>query len=234
MGKGIFIIGTDTDVGKTFVTAGLTYKLKQNGYNVIPFKPIQSGGILGEDRETLISPDIKYVKEICDIKNDYFEMSTYCLKEEVSPHLAAKMENIQISKQKIIDQYNKLINEYDYVIVEGAGGIVVPLIDYSYFVYDLIKDLKLDVVIVARAGVGTINHTVLTNEFLKQNHIKTKGIIINQYDGKFYEKDNIEVIEKLTKLDVLQKLKKVEEPTIENIKNEYENLNLENILNLFS
>lgn len=234
MGKGIFIIGTDTDVGKTFITAGLTYKLKENGHNVVAFKPIQSGGILGNDGKTLIPPDTKYIKDICNIENDHSEMNTYCLKEEVSPHLAAKMENIEISKEKIIEQYNELSNKYDYVIVEGAGGIVVPLIENKYFVYDLIKDLNLDVVIVARAGVGTINHTVLTNEFLKQNYIKAKGIIINQYNDKFYEKDNIEMISKLTQLDILHKLKKVEEPTIENIRNEYKNLNLEKVLSLFN
>ncbi|MGL5315711.1 MAG: dethiobiotin synthase [Peptostreptococcaceae bacterium] len=231
MGKGIFIIGTDTDVGKTFVTAGLTYKLRECGYNAIAFKPIQSGGILSEDG--VIPPDTKYIKDICGLDNEHYEMNVYCLKEEVSPHLAAKMENIKILKEKIISQYNELIKKYDYVIVEGAGGIVVPLVDNEYFVYDLIKDLNLEVVIVARAGVGTINHTVLTYEFLKQNGIKSKGIVINQYNNKFYEDDNIEMISKLTQLDILQKLSKVEQPTLNNIRNEYKNLSIENILNLF-
>lgn len=233
MGKGIFVIGTDTDVGKTFVTGGLVYKLRESGYNAIAFKPIQSGGIL-EENDNLIPPDIKYVKEVCDIKNNYYEMNTYCLKEEVSPHLAAKIENLDISKEKIIKQYNNLISKYDYVVVEGAGGIVVPLIEDKYFVYDLIKDLNLDVVIVASAGVGTINHTVLTNEFLKQNNINSKGIIINGYNDKFYEKDNIQMIEKLTNLKVIQTIRNIKKPNINNIKNEYRSLYLEKILNLFN
>ncbi|MGX4598268.1 dethiobiotin synthase [Faecalimicrobium sp. JNUCC 81] len=233
MGKGIFVIGTDTDVGKTFVTGGLVYKLRERGYNAIAFKPIQSGGIL-EENDKLIPPDIKYVKEVCDIKNNYYEMNTYCLKEEVSPHLAAKIENLDISKEKIINQYNNLISKYDYVVVEGAGGIVVPLIEDKYFVYDLIKDLNLDVVIVASAGVGTINHTVLTNEFLKQNNINSKGIIINGYNDKFYEKDNIQMIEKLTNLKVIQTIRNIKKPNINNIKNEYRSLCLEKILNLFN
>lgn len=233
MGKGIFVIGTDTDVGKTFVTGGFVYKLRESGYNAVAFKPIQSGGILGEN-DNLIPPDIKYVKEVCDIKNSYYEMNTYCLKEEVSPHLAVKIENLDISKEKIINQYNNLISKYDYVVVEGAGGIVVPLIEDKYFVYDLIKDLNLDVVIVASAGVGTINHTVLTNEFLKQNNIKSKGIIINGYNDKFYEKDNIQMIEKLTNLKVIQTIRNIKKPNINNIKNEYRSLSLEEILNLFN
>ncbi|MBO3445981.1 dethiobiotin synthase [Clostridium sp. CCUG 7971] len=233
MGKGIFVIGTDTDVGKTFVTGGLVYKLRERGYNAIAFKPIQSGGIL-EENDKLIPPDIKYVKEVCDINNNYYEMNTYCLKEEVSPHLAAKIENLDISKKKIINQYNNLISKYDYVVVEGAGGIVVPLIEDKYFVYDLIKDLNLDVVIVASAGVGTINHTVLTNEFLKQNNINSKGIIINGYNDKFYEKDNIQMIEKLTNLKVIQTIRNIKKPNINNIKNEYRSLCLEKILNIFN
>lgn len=225
MGKGVFIIGTDTDVGKTFVTAGITYKLKESGYKVIAYKPVQSGGIIPQD--------CKYVKEMCDLENPYEEMNTYCLKEEVSPHLASRMENRRIDKAKIVNHYNELINTYDYVIVEGAGGIVVPLIENEYFVYDLIKDLDLEVVIVARAGVGTINHTVLTNEFLKQKNIKAKGIIINQYNEKFYEDDNITAIENLTNLSVVGKLSKISDFTKENIRKEYKKLDLEKLENIF-
>jgi len=233
MGRGIFIIGTDTDVGKTFVTGALTYILKQNGYNVISYKPIQSGGIVSEDCKALIPPDCKYIKEICNLDNDYNEMNTYCLKEEVSPHLAARIENIDILKQEIIGHYKELINKYDYVIVEGAGGIVVPLIENDYFVYDLIKDLNIATLIVSRAGVGTINHTVLTVEFLKKHNINTKGIIINQYSNKFYEDDNIEMIKKLTQLDIVQKINKIEDISLENIRKEYEKIDLEKVLNLF-
>ena len=181
MGKGIFIIGTDTDVGKTFTLGAMTYALKNEGKKVIPYKPVQSGG----------SGDTKYIKEICDLENDFNELNTYTFEEAVSPHLASKMENVEISKDKIINHYKKLVDTYDYVLVEGAGGVVVPLIDNNYFIYDLIKELDLDVVLVARAGVGTINHTVLTNEFLKLHNIKAKGIIINGYNNKFYEDDNI-------------------------------------------
>lgn len=234
MGKGIFIIGTDTDVGKTFITAGITYKLIKGGYNAISFKPIQSGGIIEESTNLLIPPDIKYIKDICNIDCDYKKMNTYCLKEEVSPHLAAKIENVEIIKEKIINQYNELINEYEFVIVEGAGGIVVPLIDNTYFVYDLIKDLNIDVVIVSRADVGTINHTVLTNEFLKKFNINAKGIFINKYHGEFYEDDNIRVIKDLTKIEMVHTVGEIKEFTIEDIKKEYEKFDLEKLLNLFS
>lgn len=234
MGRGIFVIGTDTDVGKTFVTAGLTYKLKESGYDVIAFKPIQSGGVLDSDNKTLIPLDAKFIKDICDLNNEYYEMNSYCLRTEVSPHLAAKIENIKIIKEKIIKQYKGLINKYDYVIVEGAGGIVVPLIDDSYFVYDLIKDLNLDVIVVSRAGVGTINHTILTNEFLNKKNINVKGLVINKCKGEFYEEDNIKVICKLTNLEIIHKFKKIENMNFNNIRKEYKKINLESILRLFN
>lgn len=224
MGNGIFIIGTDTDVGKTFTLGAMTYALKNKGKKVIPYKPVQSGGL----------GDTKYIKEICDLENDFNELNTYTLKEAVSPHLASTLENIEISKENIINHYKKLINNYDYVLVEGAGGIVVPLLDNKYFIYDLIKELNLDVVIVARAGVGTINHTVLTNEFLKLHNIKAKGVIINGYNGNFYEDDNIKLIKDLTNLEIIHKFNKLENLETENIKKEYEKLDVDKIIKLFN
>lgn len=222
MGKGIFIIGTDTDAGKTFVTTGLAYVLKQNNKNAIPYKPVQSGG----------NGDTKFYKKMANLDYIMEEMNTYTLKEAVSPHLACNLENKKIDKELIISHYKKLINSYDYVIVEGAGGIVVPLVDNKYYVYNLIKDLNLDVVIVARAGVGTINHTVLTNEFLKSQNIKAKGIIINQYNNKFYEDDNINQIEELTNLNIIHKFNKLEDFSKKSIEEEYKKIDINKIIEL--
>ncbi|WP_195938481.1 dethiobiotin synthase [Romboutsia sp. 1001713B170131_170501_G6] len=230
MGKGIFVIGTNTDIGKTFVSGAITYKLKKHNKNVIPYKPIQSGGI--EENIKIIPPDIKYIRDICDLDIDYNTMNTYCLKTEVSPHLACNIENVYINKENIINHYNKLLKIYDYVVAEGAGGIVVPITN-DYFLYDLIKDLNMDVVIVASASVGTINHSVLTYEFLKSKNIKCRGIFINNYKKKFYEDDNIKMIREITKLDVVGILNKIDNFTKENIKKEYDKLDLDNIISLF-
>ena len=123
-------------------------------------------------------------------------------------------------------------------MIEGAGGIIVPLIRNEYYVYDLIKDLDASVVIVARAGVGTINHTALTVNFLKSMGIDIKGLIINGYNNKFYEDDNIEVIKKITGLEVISVFNKVStganEDFISKAKIEYENsLKIEKVLSLF-
>ena len=222
MGRGIFIIGTDTDAGKTFVTAGLTYALKQNKKDVIPYKPVQSGG----------DGDTRFYKKMANLDYSIDEMNTYTMKEAVSPHLACKLENKKINKELILNHYKKLINSHDYVIVEGAGGIVVPLVDNEYYIYDLIKDLNLEVVIVARAGVGNINHTVLTNEFLKMQGIKVKGIIINQYNNKFYEDDNIKQIKELTNLEIIHKFNKVEDFSKKSIEEEYKKIDENKLIEL--
>lgn len=236
MGKNLFIIGTDTDIGKTFVTAGIVHVLIKNNYNACSFKPVQSGGIL--KNKELIAGDAEFVKEVTQIHETNSAMNSYCLKEAVSPHLAAEMENIKINRDKILNDYRKLKEKYDYVVVEGAGGVIVPLIRDEYYIYDLIKDLDASVVIVARAGVGTINHTVLTVEFLRSRGIEIKGLIINGYDNNFYEDDNIEIIKNITGLEVISVLNKInsgeKEDFIANAKSEYEkSLEIEKIISLF-
>lgn len=236
MNKGIFIIGTDTDVGKTFVTAGINYILRKNDFNAISFKPVQSGGILNSNK--LIPGDIEFIKEVSGLNEDYEIMNSYCFKEAVSPHIAAEIENVYIDKNKIINDYKKLYETYDYCIVEGAGGSIVPLIRDKYYIYDLVKDLNIPVLIVARAGVGTINHTSLTVDFLKSLGIEIKGIIINGYTGSYYEDDNIKVLKSITDLYIISVINKLElsekEDFILKAREEFEkSLDIEKILNLF-
>ncbi|MCY6370795.1 dethiobiotin synthase [Clostridium ganghwense] len=236
MSKGIFIIGTDTDVGKTFVTAGITYVLRKNGFNACSYKAVQSGGVY--EGTNLVSGDVKFVKDITDIEEAYEVMNSYCLKTEVSPHIASEIENVKIHKKILFDGYKKLKEKYDFIIAEGSGGAVVPLIRNNYYIYNLIKDLDIPTVIVARAGVGTINHTVLTVEFLKSKGIDIKGIIINGYEGTFYEDDNIRVIKDITGLDIISVINKVKAKEYENLieksREEYEkNITIENIKKVF-
>lgn len=236
MSKGIFVIGTDTDAGKTFVTAGITYILRKNGFNACSYKAVQSGGVY--EGTNLVSADTKFVKDITGINEAYEVMNPYCLKTAVSPHIAAEIENIKIDKKIIFDGYKKLEEKYDFIIAEGSGGAVVPLIRNDYYVYDLIKDLHIPAVIVARAGVGTINHTVLTVEFLRNKGIDIKGIIINGYEGNFYEDDNMRVIKDITGLDIISVINKVKEKEyktfVKKSREEYENnISIEKIKKIF-
>ncbi|HEY8804574.1 MAG TPA: dethiobiotin synthase [Clostridium sp.] len=212
MAKGVFIVGTDTDVGKTVVTASIMHILRSNGYNATYFKAALSGAF--EVGNELIPGDTKLACDVSDLEEAYENITPYVYKAGVSPHLAAKLENNSIQIEVIKEKYDYLKKKYDYIIAEGSGGIVCPLIDDErglYTLENLIKDLNMSVVIVTRAGVGTINHTVLTVKYIESLGINIKGIIINNYTESIICNDNIQMIEKLTKVPIIGKLKHIED-----------------------
>lgn len=222
MTRGVFIVGTDTDVGKTIVTAGLMHVLRSNGYNATYFKAALSGALVVGGN--LTPGDTKVVSEVSNLEEAYENITPFVYKVAVSPHLAAKLENNPIDLNIIKEKYNYLKGKYDFIISEGSGGIICPLIDNEKGVYtleNLIKDLGMEVIIVARSGLGTINHTVLTVRYIEDLGIKIKGIIINNYEEQLLCDDNIRIIEKLTKVPIIGKLKtidKLEDNMIEAIK----------------
>ncbi len=222
MTRGVFIVGTDTDVGKTIVTAGLMHVLRSNGYNATYFKAALSGAL--EVGGKLIPGDTKVVSEVSSLEEAYENTTPFVYKAAVSPHLAAKLENKPIDLNIVKEKYNYLKGKYDFIIAEGSGGIICPLIDDERGVYtleNLIKDLGMEVIIVARAGLGTINHTVLTIRNIQGLGIKIKGIIINNYEEYLLCDDNIRIIEKLTKVPIIGKLRtidKLEDNMIEAIR----------------
>lgn len=211
MTRGVFIVGTDTDVGKTIVTAGLMHVLRSNGYNATYFKAALSGAL--EVGGKLIPGDTKVVSEVSSLEEAYENTTPFVYKAAVSPHLAAKLENKPIDLNIVKEKYNYLKGKYDFIIAEGSGGIICPLIDDERGVYtleNLIKDLGMEVIIVARAGLGTINHTVLTIRNIQGLGIKIKGIIINNYEEYLLCDDNIRIIEKLTKVPIIGKLRTID------------------------
>ncbi|MFD3156925.1 dethiobiotin synthase [Haloimpatiens sp. FM7330] len=211
MSKGIFIVGTDTDVGKTIVTAGIMHVLRSNGYNATYFKAALSGAL--EVNDKLVPGDTKIVSEVSNLKESYENITPYVYRSAVSPHLASKIEKKPIDLNVIMKKYEYLKKKYDYIIAEGSGGIICPLIDDERGVYtleNLIKDLNMSVILVARAGLGTINHTVLTVKYIESLGINIKGIIINNYVQNLLCNDNIKMIEKFTKLPIIGKLKNIE------------------------
>lgn len=218
MAKGIFIVGTDTDVGKTVVTAGIMHILRSNGYNATYFKAALSGAL--EVDNDLIPGDTELVSEVSKLQEPYENMTPYIYKAPVSPHLAAKLENNPIDLKVIRSKYNYLKEKYEFIVAEGSGGIICPLIEDERGIYTLenfIKDLNMSVIIVARSGVGTINHTVLTVKHIENLGIKIKGIIINNYKEELPYSDNIRIIEKLTKIPIIGKLKTIEDIEVNRI-----------------
>lgn len=202
MGNALFITGTGTDIGKTIVTSFLYKVLSKNGLKVKVFKPIQSGF----DEEKQSYPDSYWFQK--SIGDDQTGM--YFFKPAVSPHLAEKITGQKANIENIKQKLNELKEQYDIVLVEGAGGLAVPLQERENEVYmtkDFIKDLQIPIVLVSLCGLGSIHHAVTTVQYAMNEGLKIKGIVFNQFDDQnFLHNDNVSMIQKLTEIPVLAKL----------------------------
>ena len=208
MTKAIFVTATGTDVGKTYIAALIVKKLRELGYNCGYFKPALSGAI--EDGNSLIAGDCDFVLKTSGINKNPLDYVSYVFKTAVSPHLASEIEGNPIKIEKIKVDYERVKKEFDYLVVEGAGGIVCPfnLGEPKLTLPDVIKELGLDILVVASASLGTINSTVLTVEYAKQQGINVKGIILNNYDeSDFMQRDNKLQVENLTGVKVVATVK---------------------------
>lgn len=211
MTKAVFITATGTDVGKTYISALIVKKMRELGYNCGYFKPALSGAEIIDGK--IIPGDCNYVLKQAGIDAPPENYVSYVFKTAVSPHLASEIENNPIKIEKIKSDFARIKKEFDYVVVEGAGGIVCPfnLGKEKLMLPDAIKTLGLDIVIVASASLGTINSTVLTAEYAKNNGIKVRGIILNNYDeNDLMQKDNKIQVEALTGIKVIAAVKKGE------------------------
>ncbi len=197
---GIFITGTDTGVGKTTVAAGLAGALKHRGYSVGVMKPVQSGAALRNGKP--YSQDAEFMNKAARSRDEEELICPVLLQEALAPGVAAKREGKTVDLDLIKNAYLELERRHDFVIVEGAGGIAVPVKD-KFLISDLITLLGIPAIIVARAGLGTINHTFLTIEHAKKSGIPIIGVILNNYRGGIAEETNPKIIEELTGIRIL-------------------------------
>ena len=208
--KKIFITATGTDIGKTYISALIVKKMREMNYNCGYFKPVISG--VTEMCNKLIDSDANYVIQTANIPIEAEDCLSYWWKEAVSPHLASKRAGEKIDIDKIKNDFYEISKKYDYLLVEGAGGITCPLTiekDEKYLLKDLIWELGLSIIIIADAGLGTINSTLLTVEYARENGIEIEGIILNNYDSSdFMHWDNLEQIETLTGINVVATVSK--------------------------
>ena len=209
MAKGIFITATGTDAGKTYVSALIVKSMRERGFNCGYYKPALSGAEITNDGK-IIPGDAAYVLKTAGIEEPPENYVSYIFKLAVSPHLASEIENNPIKLEKIKSDFERIKKEFDYLLVEGAGGIVCPFnTEAGILLPDVIKSLNLDTIVVADAGLGTINSVVLTAEYAKHHGINIKGIILNNYDQTdIMHRDNKIMIEKLTGLKVLAEVEK--------------------------
>ncbi len=200
---GIFITGTDTNVGKTAVAAGLAGALRNNGYSVGVMKPVQSGAALRNGK--LYSQDAELINKAAFSHDEEEIICPVLLQEALAPGIAAEIEGKVVDLDRIKNSYIELEKRHDFVIVEGAGGIAVPVKD-RFLISDLIMMLGIPAIIVARPDLGTINHTFLTIEYAKKSGIPVIGVIINNYHGGIAEETNPGVISWLADIPILGKI----------------------------
>jgi dethiobiotin synthetase len=206
MGKCIFVTGTGTDIGKTYVTGLIVKKLHDAGLKAGYYKAAVSGADIAADG-SLVPGDAAYVNTLAEIGETQENLVSYVYKEAVSPHLAAQINHKPIELAKIQQDFSRAKEKYEYLTMEGSGGIICPLRydDTCHLILDdMIKALDLGVLVIAEAGLGTINAAVLTIEHLQHCQILVKGIIFNHFHpGDIMEEDNRHMVEALTGVKVI-------------------------------
>lgn len=205
MSKKLFITGTGTDVGKTYIAELIVKKLYESGKNAAYYKAAMSGNIRDENGK-LIPGDALTVKNISNIPQSLESMCPYVYESAVSPHLASRMEGNPVQMDVVKRTFRDICKRYDYITVEGSGGILCPICfdEAKIQLEDVIKELDLSSIIVADAGLGTINDVVLTAEYMNSKNLPVKGIIFNHWHGEnIMEEDNKFMCEYMTGLKVL-------------------------------
>ncbi|RKI84338.1 dethiobiotin synthase [bacterium 0.1xD8-71] len=205
MAKKIFIAGTGTDVGKTFVTGLLIKKLQENGMKAAYYKAAMSGNERTKEG-ALIPGDALYVKTVSGIAQPLAQMCPYIYETAVSPHLASRIEGNPVVLEEVVKGFEEVCLQYDYVTMEGSGGILCPICfdEQELWLEDVIRRLGLSSLIVADAGLGTINSVVLTVEYMRAKNLPVKGILFNHFHpGDRMEEDNLCMCEHRTKLPVI-------------------------------
>lgn len=179
MNRGIFITGTGTDVGKTIVSTAILHGLLLQGLDAVPMKPVQTGGYTQNAK--LCAPDLEYALKACNLSPDEQQkssMAPYVFEPACSPHLAARTTDAQPDIKHIIECADALWKSHEVLIVEGAGGIMVPL-NEEHTMLELMQALDLPVLVVCLPGLGTINHTLLSIMALRNAGLEVAGVIFN-------------------------------------------------------
>ena len=231
MANGLFVSGTGTDIGKTYVTGLLLKYIRDNGYDATYFKAALSGAIRDENNN-LIPGDAVEVLTMANLDENTDFLVPYIYETAVSPHLASQIEGNPVELSKVRSAYEEVSKKYDYILMEGSGGIVCP-IRYegkdnknNIMLEDIIKFLDLDVILIADAGLGTINSIVTTVEYLKSKNIHVCGIIMNNYKDELMENDNVKMVEDLCDVDVIAKV-------YQNDKNLLPDVDIEDMISYF-
>ena len=208
MSKALFVTGTGTDTGKTYITGLIVKKLQEAKKNPAYYKAAMSGNDRRPDG-TLIPGDALAIQTMSGIDQSLTSMCPYVYEHAYSPHLASRLEGNPVVMDVVTHGFADVTAVYDYVTVEGSGGILCPICfdEARIQLEDVVKELHLSSILIADAGLGTINSVVLTAEYMKTHGLPLKGIIFNHYHpSDVMEDDNIFMCEHMTGLPTLAKV----------------------------
>lgn len=184
-----FVTGTDTDVGKTVASAALLYSLKKSGYSTAALKPIAAG----VEKNAYVNSDVITLQDNATNKNKYEEINPFLFKDPIAPHIAAKNESVNISIEKCIEKCQPVLkSNTDFIVIEGAGGLLVPL-NSSHTMLDLAIALNAEIILVVGMKLGCLNHALLTVNAINESGLKFTGWIANHLSNDMpYLTSNIE------------------------------------------
>lgn len=212
--KGVFVAGTDTEVGKTFVSAALVVALREQGLDVGYCKPVSTDGV--EQGGRLVSPDAFWVAQASGLDDPPLSMNPFCLAHALSPLAAARLEKVDLDWDQLIFHVKAGLQGHDAFVCEGVGGVMVPLLS-GRTALDLMAELEIPVVIAARPGLGTINHTLLTMQAIQRRGLKVPGFIFSGQEENRGRAEagalNSQLISEFGGIPYLGALPWIEEPT---------------------
>ena len=197
--KSLFITGTDTDVGKTYITAGLAISLRKMSIDVGVMKPFAAGVA---QKKGFKSEDVEILSNAAQINDSESLVNTQFFPISASPYTAWKKLKIKPKIPLILYSFKKLSKMHEMMLVEGMVGTLTPILK-NYYVTNLIKDMKIPAVIVTISKVGTVNHTLMTVMMCQKYKIPIKGIIINNFDKGYPINQLKKDLESLTGIKVL-------------------------------
>jgi len=198
--KSIFITGTDTDVGKTYVAAGIAVALKKLGKDVGIMKPFAAGT---PQKTGYKSEDVQILAKAAQVNDPEELVNPYFFLIPASPFTATKNLGTKVDVKIVLNCFKQLSSMHEILLVEGIGGAMTPILQ-DYFVTNLIKDMNLETIIVTSSRIGTVNHTIMTCKMCQYYKIKIRGIIINNLKLNGYSIDVLKRdLEELTKVAVI-------------------------------
>ena len=199
--RGIFVTGTDTDVGKTVLAASIIAAATARGMRVAAYKPV----VTGLDEPVVDWPrDHELLASVANAGQAPGDVAPYRYGPAVSPHLAARLAGERVDPERLISHAHEQAARADVLVAEGVGGLLVPLAD-DYLVRDLVGELSMPVVIAARPGLGTISHSLLTVEAARAVALRVQAVVLTPWPGEPTEmhESNRQTIERFAEVPVL-------------------------------